>query len=52
MMPNGRGREPPATGERDVVNAANVDAGHEELRPLMFSIAYRMTGSVGDAKDP
>ena len=24
---------------------------HEELRPLMFSIAYRMTGSVGDAED-
>jgi RNA polymerase sigma-70 factor, ECF subfamily len=33
------------------VNAANVEAGHEELRPLMFSIAYRMTGSVGDAED-
>jgi RNA polymerase sigma-70 factor, ECF subfamily len=28
-----------------------MDAGLEELRPLMFSIAYRMTGSVGDAED-
>ncbi len=28
-----------------------MDASHEELRPLMFSIAYRMTGSVGDAED-
>src|SRR5215469_2399595 len=24
---------------------------YEELRPLMFSIAYRMTGSVSDAED-
>jgi len=24
---------------------------YQELRPLMFSIAYRMTGSVGDAED-
>lgn len=24
---------------------------HEELRPLLFSIAYRMVGSVGDAED-
>ena len=23
----------------------------QELRPLMFSIAYRMLGSVGDAED-
>ena len=28
-----------------------MEAAHEELRPLMFSIAYRMTGSVGDAED-
>jgi len=29
-----------------------VDANHfTEYRPLMFSIAYRMTGSVGDAED-
>jgi RNA polymerase sigma-70 factor (TIGR02957 family) len=27
------------------------DTGYEEYRPLMFSIAYRMTGSVGDAED-
>ena len=32
-------------------DAAQPDAAHEELRPLMFSIAYRMTGSVGDAED-
>ena len=24
---------------------------HEELRPLLFSIAYRMVGAVGDAED-
>jgi RNA polymerase sigma-70 factor (ECF subfamily) len=27
------------------------DAPYEELRPLLFSIAYRMVGSVGDAED-
>lgn len=27
------------------------DLDLDELRPLMFSIAYRMTGSVGDAED-
>jgi RNA polymerase sigma-70 factor (TIGR02957 family) len=27
------------------------EAGHPELRPLMFSVAYRMTGSVSDAED-
>src|ERR1700744_3274508 len=26
-------------------------SGLEELRPLLFSIAYRMTGSVGEAED-
>jgi RNA polymerase sigma factor (sigma-70 family) len=26
-------------------------APHQELRPLLFSIAYRMTGSVSDAED-
>jgi DNA-directed RNA polymerase specialized sigma24 family protein len=25
--------------------------GYAEHRPLLFSIAYRMTGSVGDAED-
>lgn len=29
----------------------DLDATYEELRPLLFSIAYRMTGSVGDAED-
>jgi RNA polymerase sigma-70 factor, ECF subfamily len=24
---------------------------HEELRPLLFSIAYRMVGTVSDAED-
>jgi RNA polymerase sigma-70 factor (TIGR02957 family) len=28
-----------------------TSAAYEEFRPLMFSIAYRMTGSVGDAED-
>jgi hypothetical protein len=29
-----------------------VDASdYTQYRPLMFSIAYRMTGSVGDAED-
>jgi len=28
-----------------------TDALYEELRPLLFSIAYRMTGSVSDAED-
>ncbi|MPZ51524.1 MAG: RNA polymerase subunit sigma-70, partial [Acidimicrobiia bacterium] len=27
------------------------DAVYENLRPLMFSIAYRMVGSAGDAED-
>ena len=26
-------------------------AGYAEFRPLMFSIAYRMTGSISDAED-
>ncbi len=45
MMPKGPLREPGPAGEADTVDA------HQELRPLMFSIAYRMTGSVGDAED-
>ena len=28
-----------------------MDIDLDQLRPLMFSIAYRMTGSVGDAED-
>jgi RNA polymerase sigma-70 factor, ECF subfamily len=30
---------------------ANVSGLYEELRPLMFSIAYRMVGSASDAED-
>jgi RNA polymerase sigma-70 factor (ECF subfamily) len=29
----------------------NTDALYDELRPLLFSVAYRMTGSVADAED-
>ena len=29
----------------------DLDLDLDQLRPLMFSIAYRMTGSVGDAED-
>ena len=28
-----------------------TDASYEELRPLLFSIAYRMLGSVSEAED-
>ena len=28
-----------------------TDASYEELRPLLFSIAYRMIGSVSEAED-
>jgi RNA polymerase sigma-70 factor (ECF subfamily) len=28
-----------------------TDVTHEELRPLLFALAYRMVGSVGDAED-
>ena len=37
-----------ATG---VPREADVSQLYEELRPLMFSIAYRMVGSAGDAED-
>ena len=30
---------------------ASADVTHEELRPLMFSIAYRMVGSAAEAED-
>jgi RNA polymerase sigma-70 factor, ECF subfamily len=30
---------------------AALDVTHEDLRPLLFSIAYRMVGTVGDAED-
>ena len=32
------------------MDASNAH-GEDELRGLMFSIAYRMTGSVSDAED-
>ena len=28
-----------------------TDASYEQLRPLLFSIAYRMIGSVSEAED-
>ena len=28
-----------------------IPQAHEELRPLLFSIAYRMLGTVADAED-
>ena len=45
MLPNEPQPEPGPAGGADTVEA------HEELRPPSFSIAYRMTGSVGDAED-
>ena len=30
---------------------AGSAADYTEYRPLMFSIAYRMTGSISDAED-
>ncbi|MFJ9776751.1 RNA polymerase sigma factor SigJ [Kitasatospora sp. NPDC101157] len=41
------------TGSADVANAADVSNAAEAAgyRPLLFSIAYGMTGSVGDAED-
>ena len=35
----------------DPAREAHVSELYEDLRPLMFSIAYRMVGSVGDAED-
>src|ERR1700761_5486415 len=43
-QPEGRSQPP------DVQPAEN-QGPYQELRPLMFSIAYRMTGSVSDAED-
>ena len=34
-----------------VTPAFERDESNEHLRPLLFSIAYRMTGSVGEAED-
>ena len=33
------------------MGAAHVTTSEQDLRPLLFSIAYRMVGSVGDAED-
>src|SRR5829696_1738945 len=30
---------------------ASPDVTHDELRPLLFSLAYRMVGGVGEAED-
>src|SRR5215469_3588116 len=38
-------------GGRDSVPGSADEMGGPELRPLLFSIAYGMTGSVGDAED-
>jgi RNA polymerase sigma-70 factor (ECF subfamily) len=35
----------------DVPGEGEAGAGYAEHRPLLFSIAYRMTGSVSDAED-
>jgi RNA polymerase sigma-70 factor, ECF subfamily len=35
----------------DPARETHVGELYEDLRPLMFSIAYRMVGSVGDAED-
>jgi DNA-directed RNA polymerase specialized sigma24 family protein len=34
-----------------VTGRAAQDQDHEELRPLLLSIAYRMVGSVTEAED-
>lgn len=33
------------------VSQGTADPSHDRLRPLLFSIAYRMLGTVGDAED-
>jgi DNA-directed RNA polymerase specialized sigma24 family protein len=35
----------------DPVSTAGNGGAHEDLRSLMFSIAYRMLGTVSDAED-
>src|ERR1700691_6158973 len=45
-------RAAPRLRDQKIPRGASVDANDfTQLRPLMFSIAYRMTGSVGDAED-
>lgn len=38
-------------GDGEVQREGEVGRGYAEHRPLLFSIAYRMTGSVSDAED-
>lgn len=38
-------------GDGEVQGEPGAGGGYAEHRPLLFSIAYRMTGSVGDAED-
>jgi RNA polymerase sigma-70 factor (ECF subfamily) len=39
------------TGDGEVQGEQGAGGGYAEHRPLLFSIAYRMTGSVSDAED-
>lgn len=39
------------TGDGEARGKGGVGGGYAGHRPLLFSIAYRMTGSVGDAED-
>jgi hypothetical protein len=41
----------PVMMEQDVMNRTEMVTTFEELRPLLFSIAYRMLGSVSEAED-
>ncbi len=36
----------------EVHGEGETGEGYAEHRPLLFSIAYRMTGSVSDAEEP
>jgi RNA polymerase sigma-70 factor (ECF subfamily) len=36
---------------RDMMEQSEMATIYEELRPLLFSIAYRMLGSIGEAED-
>ena len=51
--PRSPGREPGRTGPGGAAGAGRADAAgvYADLRPLMFSIAYRMLGSVTEAED-
>jgi RNA polymerase sigma-70 factor (TIGR02957 family) len=42
---------PPEPGPEGPDRVQRAAAGYAEFKPLMFSIAYRMTGSVSDAED-